>query len=118
MEIIGIKLEYIVIGAFVLYIVYKQLGYRKVKNQIGEFMKNGAIIVDVRNPDEFSDCCNPKSINMPLPVLEARMHELKKDQKIIVCCKSGGRSEMAKNFLLSQGFQDVTNAGPWQNTVE
>jgi phage shock protein E len=87
------------------------------KDQIHELIRAGAAIIDVRTPVEFSMGCCPKSQNIPLQELEIRMKELDPKKTYILCCLSGGRSGSAVSFLKSQGFENVHNAGPWQNTL-
>ena len=99
------------------FFIFRFLKFRKIKARMNDFVTAGALIIDVRSPEEFSSSCNAKSQNIPLSVLPARLHELDKTKKVIVCCASGGRSAMAKNILQQNGFSDVVNAGPWQNTV-
>ena len=88
-----------------------------MKPLINEYLESGALVVDVRSPDEYRGGHCDGSINIPLNVLEARMHELDKKRKLIVCCASGGRSFSALNILKSNGFDNVINAGPWTNAV-
>ncbi len=118
-QIFGYNIDISTVGivAILAFFVFRFFKFRKVKSNMNEYVGQGAIILDVRNPEEFSSSCNPKSQNIPLSVLPVRLNELDKTKKIIVCCASGGRSAMAKNILQQNGFNDVINAGPWQNTV-
>lgn len=81
---------------------------------IKEYLEKGAIIIDVRTSEEYADGANTNSINIPLHLLEARMHELDKNTPIVAVCRSGVRSGQATQFLHSHGF-DIINGGPWQN---
>ncbi len=78
-------------------------------------------IIDVREVEEVSAGHIPGSINIPLGLLEFRMHELDKNQHYYMVCRSGGRSGQATAFLESHGF-DVTNMTGgmlnWAGTVE
>ena len=75
-----------------------------------------AIIIDVRTQSEWdNDGHAPCAKLIPLDQLEQRVAELKPYSKITVVCRSGGRAGKAASFLKSAGFEDVTNAGPWQN---
>lgn len=65
-------------------------------------------IIDVREVGEVEAGHIPGIINIPLGLLEFRMHELSKDTPYIMVCRSGGRSGQATYFLESQGY-DVTN---------
>ena len=77
-----------------------------------------AIIIDVRSQGEWdNDGHAPCHTLIPLDQLEERIEELRPYGKITVVCRSGGRAGRAKQFLESQGFNDVTNAGPWQNAA-
>jgi phage shock protein E len=72
--------------------------------------------VDVRTVEEWNNDGHANcSINIPLDQLEARMGELKKDQKVVVVCRSGKRAGTAKQLLESAGFTQVENSGAWQN---
>ena len=76
-------------------------------------VKEGAIILDVRNPSEFKNNHIKGAINIPLYELQERSYELKKDKTIITCCASGIRSFTAKRVLQSNGFETVYNGGGW-----
>ena len=73
----------------------------------------GAQIVDVRTPEEFAQGHVPGSLNIPLDQLQARLAEIDRDGPVLLCCASGGRSGMARQFLEREGFQQAVNAGPW-----
>lgn len=65
-------------------------------------------IIDVREVPEVETGHIPGIINIPLSLLEFRMHELNKKEHYYIVCQSGGRSSQATLFLESQGF-NVTN---------
>jgi rhodanese-related sulfurtransferase len=76
----------------------------------------GTIFVDVRTVEEWNNDGHANcSINIPLDQLEARMGELKKDQKVVLVCRSGKRAGTAKELLEGAGFTQVENSGAWQN---
>ncbi|RYM34082.1 rhodanese-like domain-containing protein [Brumimicrobium glaciale] len=84
------------------------------KVDLAELKKNGALILDVRNPGEFKSGHIKGSKNIPLQELNSKMKGLKKDQVIITCCMSGMRSGSAKNILKNAGFE-VYNGGGWSS---
>lgn len=65
-------------------------------------------LIDVREVDEVAAGHIPGIVNIPLGLLEFRMHEFDKNKPYIMICRSGGRSGQATAFLQSQGY-DVTN---------
>ena len=79
-----------------------------------ELRARGAVMVDVRTPEEFAGGCAPGCLNIPLDQLAQRMGELDMARPILLCCASGARSGYAQRFLQQAGFRDVHNAGPWQ----
>ncbi len=65
----------------------------------------GAMIVDVRSPEEFAELHVDGAINIPLDSLAARASELPKHAVVVtVCGKGGGRSERAATELRALGF--------------
>lgn len=79
-------------------------------NEVEELLSQGKKLnlIDVREVSEVQEGHIPGIINIPLGLLEFRMHELNKDTPYIMVCRSGGRSGQATSFLQEQGF-DVTN---------
>jgi len=80
-----------------------------------DLVKNGALIIDVRSPDEFKQGHVKNAKNIPLEHLQGELKSLKdKDRPIITCCASGMRSASAKGVLKSNGYSQVYNGGGWQ----
>src|SRR6218665_1584147 len=79
-----------------------------------ELVKNGAVIIDVRTPAEYSSGHIKGSQNIPLNNLPDKASRLKKDVTVITCCASGMRSASAKNILQSKGYT-VYNGGGWSS---
>jgi len=72
----------------------------------------GALIVDVRTNGEFAEGHYPGAINIPLDTVEDRLAEFGDRQgPIIVYCRSGRRSGIAKDILENAGFTKVQNGG-------
>ena len=92
--------------------IKKILGAKTV--DFKELVKNGAQIVDVRTPAEFSNGSIRISKNIPLQNLTAEIKKLNLKKPVITCCASGMRSASAKSILKQNGF-DVINGGGWQS---
>ena len=93
----------------------KFLGISSESIDFKALIKEGAIVIDVRSPNEFQSGHIRKSKNIPLNELNMKYMTLKKDQPIITCCASGVRSGSAKSFLKSKGYSKVYNGGGWMN---
>lgn len=68
-----------------------------------------AQLVDVRQPDEVAEGTLPGAVNIPLDTLDGRLDELDRDRRVVVFCRSGGRSTKASELLTGSGFTDVVN---------
>ena len=76
------------------------LKYIEMEN-LPELLIKGAVLIDVRGPDEFNDRHIPNSINVPYFSLRMYLKTLNRQQSIVVVCKDGKTSEMAA-FILHQ----------------
>ena len=70
-----------------------------------------AIIIDVREDNEWNTVHIPGAIHIPLAQLSTRLTELQpyKNTAIITQCRSGARSAKALDILKSAGFSHVQN---------
>jgi rhodanese-related sulfurtransferase len=66
-------------------------------------------LIDVREVDEVAEGTLPGAINIPLALLPDRIDELDKSRRVVLLCRSGGRSTSAAKYLTQQGFGDVVN---------
>lgn len=85
------------------------------KVDMGQLIKDGAVIVDVRSTGEYAGGHIKGSMNIPLDQLSGKLNKLNKSKPIITCCASGMRSASAKGMLKSKGFTDVYNGGSWMS---
>ena len=68
-------------------------------------------LLDVRNPHEWeiANLSDFGAVLIPLSELSQRLDELDKEAKIVVYCKSGGRSAKARDLLQDFGFSTVSS---------
>ncbi len=69
----------------------------------------GALILDVRQPEEWNEYHVPGSTLIPLGELASRVNELPRDREIVVVCRSGNRSQQGRDILLNAGFTQATS---------
>lgn len=74
--------------------------------EVGEWRRRGARVVDVRERDEYEEGHLPGAENVPLGDLTGREGELGKGPVVLVCA-SGNRSEKAARILSRDGFGEV-----------
>lgn len=80
---------------------------------------HGAVLIDVREPDEFAAAHIPGAINLPRFRLESRIEEAVPDPqaRIIVYCGSRGRSTIAATTLREMGWDATVLRGGLQAWV-
>jgi len=73
--------------------------------------QNGALLLDVREPDEYAAGHAPNALLIPLGQLGSRLQEVAayKDKPVAVMCRSGRRSASAVGQLTEAGFTRVKN---------
>lgn len=72
----------------------------------------GAVLLDVRTPQEYAEGHIPKSCNIPLDMLELAEEKIPDmETPIFVYCHSGARSSQATALLERMGYSRVKNIG-------
>jgi len=66
-------------------------------------------VIDVRQMQEIAAGTVPSAEPLPLHTLPVKIHELPRDEKLVMVCRSGARSAQACMFLQQQGFSNVYN---------
>ena len=71
----------------------------------------GALLLDVREPDEYAAIHAVNAKLIPLGEVGARLKEIEayKDKPVAVICRSGRRSAQAVSLLKESGFTQVVN---------
>lgn len=70
---------------------------------------DGAYLLDVREPDEWSAGHAPGAHHVPMMEIPARLPEVPTDGTLVVVCRSGGRSGQVVAYLLGNGWDNVSN---------
>ncbi|MDP2762611.1 MAG: rhodanese-like domain-containing protein [Sideroxyarcus sp.] len=82
--------------------------------------KQGALLLDVREQDEYAAVHAPGSTLIPLGQLSSRLGEIQqyKNKPVAVVCRSGGRSARGVEALRKAGFTQVVNIDGGMNAWE
>ena len=80
-------------------------------DQLAEHLAAGGRVVDVREPDEYTDAHVPGAVLVPLATVPDHVDAFTGEGPTYVICKSGGRSMRACEFLAEQGVPAVNVAG-------
>ena len=80
-------------------------------SEVNQLLHEGAVIVDVRENDEFAAGHLPGAEHVSRSYLESRIEGSAPDrsQRVILYCASGQRSALAAATLAELGYEDVVN---------
>ncbi|MBS3967048.1 MAG: rhodanese-like domain-containing protein [Truepera sp.] len=69
----------------------------------------GVHFIDVREVEEFAQVRIPGAQLIPLSELDLRFGEIPQDRPVVLYCRSGNRSGQAVAWLMSQGWDNLSN---------
>ena len=82
----------------------------------------GAVLLDVREPDEYAAGHIPGSVNLPLSAISTAARIVPdKNAPLFLYCLTGNRSSSAVGALKSMGYTNLTNIGgirSWHGEIE
>ncbi len=86
---------------------FKNLGPQEIKNILDN--KNGARLIDVREPWEYNIARIENSELMPTSTFLQYVDILNPDDELIIYCHTGVRSANVCAFLAGKGFKNLIN---------
>src|SRR6266571_4220532 len=86
------------------------------RKEAEEYLKNGAMVIDVRSANEFNSGHLLQAYNMPHDRIDVLVpSEVRDKNKVLLLhCASGIRSNMAKKKLVDIGYKNAFNLGSYQ----
>ena len=81
-------------------------------DQADSALANAAFILDVREPEEYAAGHLANSINIPRGLLEfklAAMPEIEADSKVVIYCKTSGRSALAALTMKEMSYNNISS---------
>lgn len=113
-----LQLRYFMIFAAFLALTVSQLSWAADKDaQVAwDMIDAGALVVDVRTAEEFEAGHLPNAINIPFETIASAFKERKiaKDKSVVLYCRSGRRSGIAFDTLVSEGYSNSYNGGGYE----
>ena len=91
--------------------MFQMISNKEAKQMMDE--QKDSLILDVRTEDEYERGHIPQAVLLPLDTIEedASSELPKKDQTILVYCRSGVRSKIAARILDAMGYTNVYEFG-------
>lgn len=91
-------------------------------SEVTQYQEQGALVIDVRETNEYDAGHIPGAMNKPLSEISARNLEgLDPNQEYVVVCQSGNRSQQASDLLAEEGYEVINvkqGMSSWTGTVE
>lgn len=103
----------IIAALLTIYVAYRTYRFAMLDKGLDVKIANGAIILDVRTPDEYKMGHIKGSINISLGTIRERYTELDPGKTYITTCSHGLRSVKVESLLKERGFKHVYNGGAW-----
>src|SRR4029453_4685611 len=79
--------------------------------ELARVREAGVPLIDVREPDEYSEAHVPGATLVPLATVPAPPAPVPPEGRVYVICAVGGRSRRAAEFYRSRGIDAVNVAG-------
>ncbi|MNU24467.1 Thiosulfate sulfurtransferase PspE precursor [compost metagenome] len=104
----------IIAGVLLLiYAGYRTYRYTTMTKGLDKLIERGAVILDVRTPQEYATGHIEGSVNISLGAIRERYTELDTATTYITVCSHGLRSVKVQQLLQERGFRHVYNGGAW-----
>ncbi len=98
--------------------VWKNIFGDSKSPDIKKIIEEGAFLVDVRSSEEYAEGHVTGSVNIPVDALPSELAQFENKENIVVFCRGGNRSSLAKAILEQNGFNNVVNGGSWTNVKQ
>ncbi|GAA4214040.1 rhodanese-like domain-containing protein [Actinocatenispora rupis] len=76
-----------------------------------------SIVLDVREPDEYAAGHIAAALHIPMGAVPDRLPELPDDVRLVVVCRSGGRSARVTAYLRQEGIDAVNLEGGMKSWI-
>ncbi len=104
----------VILAVFAIISLLKRSGQISAKEALA-YLKNGALVIDVRTAAEFASGHLPNTINLPLDEIESSLPRRVRDknQVLLLHCQSGTRGGVARRKLIALGYRKTFNLGSY-----
>jgi rhodanese-related sulfurtransferase len=79
--------------------------------EIGALLDAGAVLLDVREQEEWDAGHAPTASHVPVREVPARITEIPADRRVLAICRSGARSRTVAEALVGAGYDAYNVAG-------
>lgn len=80
--------------------------------KLDEAIAAGAVLVDVREPNEYAKGAIPNALSIPIRTIGANLDQIATDKPVVVYCASGFRASLSLAALQIMGYGNVRSFPP------
>lgn len=115
----GWIIYFVALACVIGFMFMRRTGQVPVKDA-AEYVRKGAVIIDVRTPREFQSGHLSQAFNMPVDEVDGLLPNKVRDKErvILVHCQSGMRSRKAKEKLERIGYKNVYDMGSYERAFK
>jgi rhodanese-related sulfurtransferase len=112
-----VQLTVIAFAALLIYLIASSAGGGSLAREVDVdqayqmYQQENVFVLDVRTQAEWDEYHAPNTTLIPLDQLPAHINEVPKDKEILIVCRSGNRSQEARDILLAAGYNATSMAG-------
>ena len=85
---------------------------------VASALADGALLLDVREPEEWEAGHAPQARHVPLGLLPDRLTDFSGAGSVVVVCRSGARSALATEWLQTAGIDAANLVGGMQEWAQ
>ncbi|WP_109485972.1 rhodanese-like domain-containing protein [Occallatibacter savannae] len=113
-------IAFIVVMVLALAYLYMKRSGQVSSKEAVEYLRNGAMLIDVRSAQEFESGHILQAYNMPLDRVDVLVPTAVKDKNkvLLLHCATGVRSGLAKKKLEEIGYKNVFNLGSYDRASQ
>jgi len=113
----SVQLTMVGMVALIVYLIAASAGGAGLAREVNVdqayqmYQQADVFVLDVRTQEEWDEYHAPNTTLIPLDQLPARLSEVPKDKEILIVCRSGNRSQEARDILRAAGFNATSMSG-------
>jgi rhodanese-related sulfurtransferase len=113
----SVQLTMVGLVALIVYLIAISAGGAALAREVNVdqayqmYQQADVFVLDVRTQEEWDEYHAPNTTLIPLDQLPARLNEVPKDREILIVCRSGNRSQEARDILRAAGFNATSMSG-------
>ncbi|MBL4575257.1 MAG: rhodanese-like domain-containing protein [Opitutaceae bacterium] len=111
---------WVFVGAWFAFFLFRKMRSGISGEKVQALLRQGAVLLDVRGKNEFTEGHLPDAVNLPLNQLSEKAGEIipNRETAVLCYCLSGTRSGIAVGQLRRMGYANAFNLGSYSHAMK